>query len=133
VKVDLLIEPSGGFHNYDLGPRPVPIKRMVPWYRTRYRRVGSIAYVHRVRSAQLHFHKSPEWKRETSVSVRLWCGNQGSLVHGELYAEPPDHSVVCATCEARALGAGFPSSVLLANRPIRFSPRHRYQPEWTVR
>lgn len=117
TKVDLLIEPWKG---WCAGPRPHPVLRMAPWYRSRYSRRS---YVHRVRSALLHTNDVPPFRNEHHISIRLWCGQHGSSHHGEVFPDVPPDSFVCATCEARAMGAGFGSGVLLATKPLRFTPR----------
>lgn len=134
-KIDLLIEPMGGFHNYEIGPRPKPVRRMLPWYASNRRGSNGVAYAHRVRSGLLHTHKAWQsitgWKGErTWISVHLFCGQGGSSSHGAVYAEPPAHTVVCATCEARAVGCGMPALAITPIRPISFRPRHYVAPEW---
>lgn len=107
MKVDLLQEPWGA-ETRSYKNRPTPIKRSLPWYTTRYRRHGRVQYVHRVRSGLLH--PGPSWRSKTSarsVSFSLWCGQGGSLWHGYLLDTIPAGAAICATCEARALGAGL--------------------------
>lgn len=137
-KVDLLIEPMGGFHNYEIGPRPRPVRRMLPWYASNQRGSNGVAYAHRVRSGLLHtanhwWTASGREGNRTWISVRLFCGQNGSSGHGSVYAEPPGHTIVCATCEARAVGSGMPALAITLTRPISFRPRHRTQPEWSSR
>lgn len=46
-KVDLLIEPMGGFHNYEIGPRPKPVRLMLPWYASNMRGQNGLSYARR--------------------------------------------------------------------------------------
>lgn len=130
-KVELLLEPHRGWHNATLGPKPAPIKRMLPYGRSR---LGS--YVHRVRSAMLYQKFDVTWDRgvqvrtsdhvtRTHIAIRYWCGvsMSGGTRGIDLFDVPPERAEVCATCEGRAVGAGMASTVLLAQRPVRFSPR----------
>lgn len=84
-------------------------------------------YVHRVRAMTLH----QSVDGGAHVHADCWCGQvmMFSNRHGnELLAEPPDGRVVCATCEARAIGAGQVGAGEIGGRPVKFSP-HRPKPE----
>lgn len=50
------------------------------------------------------------------VSIRFWCGNDGSTSKGRLLAVPPEDVPICGTCEGRAVGAGWPSIAFLQQR-----------------
>lgn len=119
-------------HNPDVGPRPIAIKRSLPFFVS-----GSGSMTHRVRSGSLHIHTNPIFGGPT-VSLRLWCGQQGFLLRrrnqrwahpgtlhgGLLYPEPPEGRPMCATCEGRAIGAGEPAAAFLhQTREIQFTPR----------
>lgn len=114
---------------YRTTARPHPIKRMAPFL------LKSSGRVHRVRSAQLHYHDADCWSSLWHVSVSLWCGGTGFLHRRRtgngpdlLRFEPPEGMPICATCEGRAVGAGGQPSAWFVppDRPLIFTPRgHR--------
>lgn len=113
------------WHNDNVGPRPVPLKRALPFFSGPGRRMA-----HRVRSGSMYLHHDADWP--TTIALHFWCGNQGFLrrttprrTHGGfLFAAPPDDFPMCATCEGRAIGAGEPSAAFLfQQRSLLFSPR----------
>lgn len=144
MKVELLRERE----RYSSNPTSctsAPVTATLPFYRSL---LTPRAYVHRVRSARLLEHFDTEWRQgrqqrtsstpaTRSLSTRLWCGQTGHVRlavlnprsvwargrRGELLAEPPAGADVCATCEGRAVGAGYPSAILIAARPVLFMPR----------
>jgi hypothetical protein len=69
---------------------------------------------HRPRSGKV-------WQRDGRVSLLYWCG--ASSAGPYLFAaELPDGDQSCGTCEGRAVGAGFPSSVF-PDAAVLFQPR----------
>lgn len=64
-------------------------------------------YAHRIRSASTY---SAPWG--TWVSAVMWCGQGRRLDEGLTGDQPPEGFEVCATCEARAVGAGQSSDVI---------------------
>lgn len=142
MKVELLREPSKGWRS--LSSSSSVVTRALPFYRSTF---SGGRYVHRIRSANMleHYETVDCGSRRVSstpatrsLSLRLWCGQSGHVrlatldpcsvwarggTSGELLAEPPAGAPVCATCEGRAVGAGFPSRIVLTTRPIRFAPR----------
>lgn len=134
-KIELLIEPLTGWHPRHCGPRPLPVKRALPYSRSRQG-----AYVHRLRSGLLHVYcptafddEKGGWYRVSNevqhvgAHFKLWCGQHATTARmrssWEFFGEPPEGADVCATCEGRAVGAGYESTVLIANHPVKFSPR----------
>jgi hypothetical protein len=126
-KVDLLIEcRPDGHHNDALGPRPFALKRTLPLFQS-----DRGTYVHRVRSAAAHPSGGRAAWYVNHISVTYWGGNGGFLRGpqntrngGRLLADlPTDGSPVCATCEGRAVGAGFPSLALIVRHSVKFAPR----------
>lgn len=89
--------------------------------------------VHRVRSARIFAHDPDAggWNgRRYHVAVTFWCGSSGFLdaKNGRrdlLLHDIPEGSVLCATCEGRAIGAGQPSAAWLVppDRDLIFTPR----------
>lgn len=97
------------------------VTKALPFYRSRQGR-----YVHRVRSGLLHKlgHRDPH------ASYTMWCGQHGFIsrmkdggMKGELFAVVPAGSVLCATCEGRAVGAGLLGAPIIGGHPVKFSPR----------
>ena len=83
-------------------------------------------YFHRLRSGTNHWDTG----KLRHTSVHFWCGSSGFLgAKGKLYARIPDGSVICATCEGRAIGSGQIDSGLINERPVKFSPRLRHSSE----
>lgn len=124
MKVEVRQEPGSPSAT---GPRPQPIKRCAPFYRSRMRKN---AYVHRVRSGTLYVRaEAVNGMPAAWVCVSLWCGMHGSLrKHGDLYHEPPEVALLCATCEGRAVGVGEPSAAFLTQiRDLQFAPGGRFQ------
>lgn len=84
--------------------------------------------MHRVRSGQHHYLHG----EYTHSSVKYWCGNNGffgstgrmaSTKNGEFFAEGPERAVYCATCEGRAIGAGFDGTREINGRRVLYSPK----------
>lgn len=120
AQVELLREPFP-MHPPKFSDDPIPsiVTKSLP-----YVRAGRGRYVHRVRSGHLHQHTSDKWpRRRVYLAFRLWCGMSAFGYSSEFFENPPPGSKVCATCEGKAVGAGFPSAVILALRPIIFRPR----------
>ena len=130
-KIKLLRPPKrNGFNN----PKTslLALSESLPFFRKAF---GS--YVHRVRAAQIHI-----WDGQYSHTVfYLWCGNNGLADRGsqvvstitgrtreryrnaELFAAPPENSILCATCEGRAIGAGLDGARIIGGRAVLFAPR----------
>lgn len=92
-----------------------PITMALPFYRKKQGK-----YVHRVRSGSLFtIHAKPH------MSFTFWCGNSGHISEkgGQLFANPPEHSVFCATCEGRVIGAGLEGARKILGRTVLYSPR----------
>lgn len=131
VKVDLIQE---RVNPWATGTKGRPVSRMAPFL------MKSTGRVHRVRSARIYAHGPdllPCWGgRQYHVGVSLWCGGSGFL-DGPTFSgpprqrrdlllhEPPDGSIICGTCEGRAVGAGQQSAAWLTapDRPLIFTPR----------
>lgn len=99
-------------HNYQL-------TASLPFFRT-----AAGSYIHRVRSATVYYQHG----QFSHVGVSFWCGGSGSTTGrrgrvGEFLETPSDTSVICATCEGRAIGAGLTESRQIAGRTVQFSPR----------
>lgn len=123
MKIDLLQESFSPWTSHR--PRPVNIKRMVPFV------MKATGRVHRVRSARIYFHRDcPEiyGGRTEHIGVHLWCGQQalpGGRSRALLLHEPPDGAALCGTCEGRAVGAGQQAAAWFTppDRPLIFTPR----------
>lgn len=103
----------------------IVVSKMLPFYRSYFGNRG--AYVHRIRHAT-HFRSSLGEYHHTGLT--MWCGSIGSVggsgiwrPKGELFSEPPDNAVHCATCEGRAIGAGRAGTREIAGKPVMFKPR----------
>lgn len=107
----------------------ITVKEALPFVRKAH---GS--YVHRIRSGVLHVHEG----RYSHTVFELWCGNPAYYDKGgffatgrpnlrynntEFFAEPPERAIMCATCEGRAIGAGFDGPRAIAGRTVLFAPR----------
>lgn len=93
----------------------------LPFFRSRF---GSV--IHRVRSGQHHYLSG----QYTHSSVKYWCGNNGFFgsknerqTKGEFFADAPDNSIFCATCEGRAIGAGMDGTREINGRRVLFRPK----------
>lgn len=130
VKVALQRDDSWMRKWHPSGHEYLPITHALPYYRSNSQRNG-VTYIHRVRQGMIHI-----WdKKFAHTSISFWCGGSGGIgvsqVHygrekkarGELLPECPIDSVLCATCEGRAIGAGCDGSFKINGRIIRFSPR----------
>lgn len=103
-----------------------PISSALPFYQPE-----GCGYVHRVRSGVMIFRGPVGDGSFSHAAYNLWCGAtaligkslRGNRRSAELVAEPSPARVICATCEARAIGAGQVGSPFIAGRPVRFSPR----------
>jgi hypothetical protein len=93
------------------------LTRCLPFFRSK-----PDTYVHRVRSGRVHF-----WDGKVShTSLSMWCGQSGYVGDrgaGEIFADAPIKSTVCATCEGRAIGAGQLGAKMLCGRVVKFSPQ----------
>lgn len=115
-KIVLQIPPKRA-GQFEGGVRSVPIKMALPFYKSK---AGQ--YIHRVRSGHTHVWK--DWPdRPGHISLTFWCGMSGFLDKGELFAEPPDRAVFCATCEGKAIGAGMDGARVICGRTVLFQPR----------
>lgn len=83
--------------------------------------------IHRVRSGLLH-----KLGEEHHISLHFWCGNGGFIDSrrqrgrtggGELFAEPPENAIHCASCEGKATGAGLNGARVIYGRQVLFQPR----------
>lgn len=97
------------------------LSQSLPYFRSS---VGT--YLHRVRSA-MHYLWDGEYKH---TALRFWCGMSGfagsSKRHkggGHFFAQAPSDSIICATCEGRAIGAGYAESHKINGRTVKYSPR----------
>ena len=106
--------------------RPLKIRRMLPFWQTASRPMG---YIHRIRSSECHF-SSDDHQVISHTSVKLWCGTQSFVGlgrrgkrKGRLKSHLDGSGPACATCEARALAAGYGSNALVATYPIAYRPR----------
>lgn len=102
-----------------------PIKRCLPFYE----RNGE-GYVHRVRSGAHHYIRKDG--RMSHSSYHFWCGATGFIYPAGkqnrkkkpamLVTEPTAGRVVCATCEARAIGSGQLSSAKIGGHFVKYKP-----------
>ena len=102
------------------------IKTMLPFYQ----REGN-GYVHRVRHADSHYDGKTGLLRHTSVG--FWCGSHGFIypagkwnrkhAYAVVCSQPSLGRVVCATCEARAIGSGQVGSGKIGDHFVKFRPR----------
>ena len=80
-------------------------------------------YVHRIRRGKTYLRDG----KYSHTCFSFWCGGNGHLgkshPQARIMAEAPEHEVFCATCEGRAIGAGFEQSHVINGRMVRFSPR----------
>lgn len=122
MKVQLLRERRGDFY----ARSTKPVSASLPFFE----REGW-GYVHRVRSAHMHYDSGGKW---THTSVKFWCGQHGfihptgaRLPRGQSIArmvlEPSPGRVVCATCQARAHGSGQVGTGKLGDEFVKFTPR----------
>jgi hypothetical protein len=111
-----LIRPKFGRWCCESG-QETAVTHCLPFYRSRFGR-----YVHRIRSGKNHLYD----KKVTHISLDFWCGGGGFLStkeKGELFAQPPDGSVLCSTCEGRAIGSGWFCAPIINGHAVKFSPR----------
>lgn len=122
--VELLRDAEPEWRNKTFQAKAAPLTRSLPFFQS-----SRGEYVHRVRSGRLYTFFDG---RPSHTALSLWCGQSGSLKHGELKSDP-GKSPVCGTCEGRAVGAGQPSSITIVKHPTKFSPRlaHNQLPELT--
>lgn len=125
-EVELYKEPKfgKGWHNPAL-KRPEQITRCRPYWQG-----PKNGYVHRVRSASLYYGILEQTR--TYTVVNLWCGSSGYVrsdsrgrarkTGGYLIDHVENHGPLCATCEGRAVGAGFDSDFTSIAHPLIFSP-----------
>lgn len=107
----------------------LPLKELLPFYE----REGT-GYVHRARSASMHYYEGAY----THTSVSFWCGAAGFLyAAGErpkkhapaaMAEKPTAGRVVCATCEARAHGAGQVGHGKLGGHFVKYRPHAEFFP-----
>ena len=94
------------------------VKYALPFYKSKQG-----YYHHRLRYSKNH------WVRSTGeyshTSVEMWCGQGGQVNNGRLYAKLPEDSVLCATCEGRAIGAGLDGVREINGRAVMYSPNRR--------
>ena len=111
-KIELQIKPFGGFG----AERVKPIQYALPFFVSKN---TNAKYVHRLRFAN-QFHN-----RDGSIHIAMgmWCGGHRFMRSGTLAATLPEGSVLCATCEGRAIGAGLVDSYHINGRLVRFQPR----------
>lgn len=108
------------------GIKNVPVTFAYPYFKT-----GMGAYTHRVRTAITHVNKAKG--QNSHVSLSAWCGVVGFLSekprarNANQFAEVPEHAILCATCEGRAIGAGMDGTREINSRSVIFSPRKTNQ------
>lgn len=110
-----------------------PIAEMLPYYQ----REGD-GYVHRVRSANMHYQRLHHGGAYTHTAATFWCGSYGFVYPdgkarrrqklGVLLAEPSPGRVVCATCEARAIGAGQDGQHKINGKFVKYRPHDAFIP-----
>ena len=122
AKVKLRLRP---FHPWGDRPgqnpesRSVRVRELVPFFQTAQGR-----YVHRVRSADW-FLNDP--KRRRGLAMHGWCGVMTPHTD-RLHGAPPIGEPLCATCEARAVGAGYPPTSSWEKPPLMFKPQSDLEP-----
>lgn len=99
-----------------------------------FERDGGKGYTHRVRAAEQHYIDN----KLSHTSVTFWCGGGGLLApNGSLMkryqksrvcSEPSLGRVVCATCEARAIGAGQVGAGKINGCFVKFKPHVDFMP-----
>lgn len=120
-KVRLIREKTSDFGKEFL----IPVKSSLPFYQ----REGE-GYVHRIRSS--HKHLDPKTRQHSHTSFKFWCGAHGFTyprgkqnrkhAPAQVLEEPSPWRVVCATCEARAIGSGQLGKRKIGKRFVRFKP-----------
>lgn len=120
MKVALLREKGAAFIRHCTKP----ISATLPFFQ----RDGE-GYVHRVRSGMMHYDRAGLF---THTSIHFWCGTHGFLyetgkrprkhAYASLVTEPQAGRVVCATCEARAIGAGQVGNGKVGDHFVKFRP-----------
>lgn len=104
------------------------ITHALPFYRSNSKKFG-VAYVHRIRSGRHHCYRNriTQEMEYSHTSLSLWCGGCGGIggkdPRGQIFAEAPEKSVFCATCEGRAVGAGMYGARLINGRFVLYKPR----------
>ena len=99
--------------------RPWTVTELPPLVRAGLRPTRKVGgYLHRPRSAT--FHQTPTGPR---IAATMWCGMTTGQVVAPQESLPPDEKALCATCEARAVGAGEPPLAEIARPPLVFTPR----------
>jgi len=86
----------------------------LPFFRSNFGR-----YTHRVRSGNTHWRDG----NISHISLQMWCGQNGFPARGKMMDKLGDDSVMCATCEGRAIGAGMLGTREINGVPVEFSPR----------
>lgn len=105
------------FYSLPYGWREDPIKKSVPFYRSRR---GT--YTHRIRSGTVKVREG----RETVASFHMWCGQLGFIGDkhgGEIMDDVPATAIICATCEGRAIGSGMLGTPMICGRIVKYSPQ----------
>jgi len=98
----------------------VPIRFAFPYFKA-----FAGIYTHRIRSGKTYIRNGVT----SHAALQLWCGQCGFLEpeskrqKGQMFAELPEGSVLCATCEGRAIGSGMDGPTAINGRDVIFSPR----------
>lgn len=69
------------------------------------------------------------WPHADRVSWHYWCGQSSSSTSVVAAGSLPKGDKVCATCEGRALGAGYPAATLPPTDLLLFTPTLCATPE----
>lgn len=111
-------------HSWD---PPMRVHAMLPFVMSSVTRRDRPRYVHRPRSASI-WAASYRRPRVTRITVDCWCGQ---MMHSPLIiGEPRPGSVICLSCEERALKAGQLPSQRIVGHAVDFSyPRQSHVEE----
>jgi hypothetical protein len=120
AKVELQIKRPNPYRFKPAGWQETAVTQCLPFFRP-----GVGRYVHRVRYGKNFLRDG----KVSHIALTMWCG-QGGFLGGkklnrgnELFDLPPDKSVLCATCEGRAIGSGMYVPPFIEGRAVKFSPR----------
>lgn len=100
------------------GHAEIELKKTAPFFKS-----GQGGYTHRIRSGKNYYRN----ENYSHTGLTLWCGMTGLIgkthKNSKLLLEPSLDSIMCATCEGRAIGSGQLGSHEILGRLVKFQPR----------